>query len=87
MSILSRQQIASLTYREKIALIDELWASMDCSQIGTTLDDAYDRLMEQRLADCDAETDVLITLDQATRQLRDMLRSASSYPLGASDAA
>jgi putative addiction module component (TIGR02574 family) len=87
MSILSRQQIASLTYREKIALIDELWASMDCSEIGTTLDDAYDRLLEQRLADSDAETDVLIALDQASRQVRDMLHRASSYPFGASDAA
>ena len=87
MSILSRQQIASLTYREKIALIDELWASMDNSEIGTSLDDAYDRLLEQRLADCDADTDVLITLDQASRQLRDMLRGASSYPFGAIDAA
>lgn len=87
MSILSRQQIASLTYREKIALIDELWASMDNSEIGTSLDDAYDRLLEQRLADCDADTDVLITLDEASRQLRDMLRGASSYPFGAIDAA
>lgn len=87
MSILSRQQIASLTYREKIALIDELWASLDSSEIGTTLDDAYDRMLEQRLADCDAETDILIALDQATRQLRDLLNGASAYPLGASDAA
>ena len=87
MSILSRQQIASLTYREKIALIDELWASLNSSEIGTSLDDAYDRLLEQRLADCDAETDALVTLDRASRQLREMLRAASTYPFGASDAA
>jgi len=87
MSILSHHQIASLTYREKIALIDELWASLDSSEIGTSLDDAYDRLMEQRLADCDAETDVLITLDRAGRQLREMLQGASSYAVGATDAA
>jgi putative addiction module component (TIGR02574 family) len=87
MSILSQQQIASLTYREKINLIDELWASLDSSEIGTSLDDAYDHLMEQRLADCDAETDVLVTLDHASRQLREMLRGASCYALGATDAA
>jgi hypothetical protein len=39
------------------------------------------------LADSDAETDVLIALDQASRQVRDMLHRASSYPFGASDAA
>ena len=87
MSILSQHQIASLTYREKIALIDQLWASLDNSQIGTALDDAYDHLMEQRLAECDEETDVLITLDRASRQLREMLRGASSYATSASDAA
>jgi putative addiction module component (TIGR02574 family) len=87
MSILSQHQIASLSYTEKIALIDELWASLDCSEIGASLDDAYDRLMEQRLADCDAETDVLITLDRASRQLREMLRGASMYTVGAPDAA
>lgn len=87
MSILSQYQIASLTYREKIALIDDLWASLDCSEVGASLDDGYDRLLEQGLADCDAETDVLITLDQASRQLREMLRGAASYTVGATDAA
>lgn len=87
MSILNRHQIASLTYREKIALIDELWASLDISEIGTSLDDAYDRILEQRMADCDAETDVLITLDHASRQLREMLRGASTHTVGATDAA
>jgi putative addiction module component (TIGR02574 family) len=87
MSILSQQQIASLTYREKVALIDELWASLDCSEIGTTLDDAYDRLMEQRLADSDADADVLITLGRASIQLRELLNGASLYAMNASDAA
>ena len=87
MPILSRHQIATLTVGEKIALIDELWASLDCSEIEASLDNAYDRLMEQRLADCDAETDLLVTLDQASRQLRQVLRGASSYSVGTSDAA
>jgi len=87
MSILSQHQIASLTFGEKVALIDELWASLDCSEIGASLDSAYNRLMEQRLADCDAETDVLLTLDHASRQLREVLRGASSYAMGAPDAA
>ena len=87
MSILSKQQIASLTYKEKVALIDELWASFDCSEIGATLDDAYDHLMEQRLADCDVDSDALITLDRASRQVRELLRGASAYTVGASDAA
>ncbi|KAA6463267.1 hypothetical protein DYQ86_08100 [Acidobacteria bacterium AB60] len=87
MSILSQHQIAALTYREKIALIDELWASLNCSEVGTSLDDAYDHLLEQGLADCDAETDVLITLDRASRQLRQLLHGAAAYPMGATDAA
>jgi putative addiction module component (TIGR02574 family) len=87
MSILNQHQIASLTYREKIALIDELWASLDISEIGTSLDDAYDHILEQRMADCDAETEMLITLDRASRQLREMLRGASTYTVGATDAA
>lgn len=87
MSILNQHQIASLTYREKIALIDELWASLNIQEVGTCLDDAYDHILEQRMADCDAETDVLITLDHASRQLREMLRGASKYTVGATDAA
>ncbi len=87
MAILSQHQIGSLTFQEKIALIDELWASLDCSEVGASLDNAYDRLLEQRLADSDAEMDELITLDLASRQLREMLKGASSYAISATDAA
>ena len=87
MSILRPSQIASLTFQEKIDLIDEVWASLDCSEVGASLDSAYNRLLEQRMADSDAELDQLITLDLASRQLREMLKGASSYALSATDAA
>jgi putative addiction module component (TIGR02574 family) len=87
MSILTQHQIASLSIEEKISLIDELWASLDCSEVGTTLDSAYDRMLESRLADCDQELDVLITLDRASQQLRAMLKGASTFVASATDAA
>jgi putative addiction module component (TIGR02574 family) len=87
MSILNQHQIASLTLQEKISLIDELWASLDCSEVGTTLDRAYDRVLESRLAACDQELDVLITLDRASQQLRAMLKGTSTFVASVSGAA
>jgi putative addiction module component (TIGR02574 family) len=87
MSILKPNQIASLTFQEKIDLIDEVWASLDCTEVEASLDNAYNRLLEQRLADSDAELDQLITLDRASRQLREVLSRASSYAVSVSGAA
>jgi putative addiction module component (TIGR02574 family) len=87
MSILSQYQIASLTLQEKVSLIDELWASLDCSEVGNTLDTAYDRMLERRLAACDQDMDVLITLDRASQQLRSMLNGTSTFAASATDAA
>jgi putative addiction module component (TIGR02574 family) len=87
MSILSQHQLAALTFQEKISLIDELWASLDCSEVGNTLDTAYDRMLESRLAACDQDLDVLITLDRASQQLRAMLKGTSTFAASAHDAA
>jgi putative addiction module component (TIGR02574 family) len=87
MSILKPSQIASLTFQEKIDLIDEVWASLDCTEVEASLDNAYNRLLEQRLADSDAELDQLITLDRASRELREVLNRASSYAVSVQGAA
>jgi len=87
MPILSQHRIASLTFQEKIALIDELWASLDSSEVELSLDNAYDHLLVQRLADGDAEMDQLFTLDTAIRQVREMLKGAQLYAISAIDAA
>ena len=76
-----------MTFDEKVSLIDELWSSMDCSEIGLSVDSAYDRMLERRLAQCDEELDVLITLDRASQQLRRMLNMVAPVPVGASSAA
>jgi putative addiction module component (TIGR02574 family) len=75
MSILNQHQISTLSFDEKVALIDDLWASMDCNQVGLALDSAYDRMLERRVAGCDEELDIMLTLDRASRQLREMLTS------------
>jgi putative addiction module component (TIGR02574 family) len=87
MSILSQYQIASLTLQEKVSLIDELWASLDCSEVENTLDTAYDRILERQLAACDQDLDMLITLDRASQQLRAMLKATSTFAATATDAA
>ena len=75
MSILTQHQISTLSFDEKVSLIDDIWASMDCTQAGMALHGAYDRMLERRVAACDEEMDVLLTLDRASRQLREMLAS------------
>jgi hypothetical protein len=87
MSILSQRQISLLSFEEKVSLIDELWASMDCSEVGLSLDSAYDKMLERSLADCDHELDVMMTLDKASRQLRHMLQSMERDQVSAFDAA
>ncbi len=87
MSILNQHQMSSLTFDQKVSLIDELWASMDCSEIGLSVDSAYDRMLERRLAQCDEELDVLITLDRASQQLRQMLHMVTPVNASASSAA
>ena len=87
MSILTHNQIDSLTFQEKVSLIDNLWASLDCAQAGAALDDAYDSMLERRLAVCDRGMDELITLDRAIRQLRETLEIAVRWDVSATDAA
>ena len=87
MSILNPLQIALLSFDEKVSLIDELWATMDCTEVGLALDSAYDRMLERRLSACDEELDILLTLDRASRQLREMLSSMAPVEVSASDAA
>ncbi len=87
MSILNQYQISTLSFDEKVSLIDDLWASMDCNQVGLALDSAYDRMLERRLATCDEELDILLTLDNASRQLREMLASMAPAEARATNAA
>ena len=87
MSILSQHQISTLSFAEKVSLIDDLWASMDCHQVGLVLDNAYDRMLERRVAACDEELDVLLTLDRASHQLREMLATMATAESSATNAA
>src|SRR5258708_1421802 len=75
MSILNQYQISTLSFDEKVSLIDDLWTSMDCNQVGLALDGAYDRMLERRLASCEEELDMVVAVDRASRQLREMLTS------------
>ncbi len=87
MSILTQHQIASLSFQEKVALIDDLWASLDSSEVSSALSDAYSQIIEQRLAAGETDIDELITLDRASRELRDMLEGVVRFPMHANDAA
>ena len=87
MSILSQQQIDSLSFQEKVALIDDLWASLDSSEVGSSLAGVYDQIIEQRLAATEADMDELVTLDRASRELRAMLNGVVRFPMPANDAA
>lgn len=87
MSILNRKQIDSLTYEEKVSLIDDLYSSLDSSEATASVGPAYYWLLERRLADRDAQFDQLITLDRASRELREMLRGFENFPTAASGVA
>ena len=87
MPILDQKQIASLSFEEKVSLIDDLWASLNCSEAGKSLNDAYNHMLGGRITECDKDLDQLITLDRVSRQLRLLLTSPWTSSGGAQDAA
>jgi putative addiction module component (TIGR02574 family) len=70
MAVLSKAEIAALSPQERLALIDDLWESLETPQADASVEAAHRRILEERLADYDPTADDLLTLDQIAEQLR-----------------
>jgi putative addiction module component (TIGR02574 family) len=70
MAVLSKAEIAALSTEERLALIDDLWESIETPLLEPSVEAAHRRIIEQRLADYDPSTEELLTLEQFTERLR-----------------
>ena len=70
MAVLTKAQIASLPLAERLALIEELWDSLETPPLDPVMDTAHREIVEKRLADYDPKTETFLTLDEVCRQVR-----------------
>jgi putative addiction module component (TIGR02574 family) len=70
MAVLSKGEIAALSAQERLALIDDLWESLEAPRLETSVESAHRRIVEKRLADYDPSSEELLTLDEVTERLR-----------------
>jgi putative addiction module component (TIGR02574 family) len=70
MAVLSKSEIAALSTHERLALIDDLWDSLEAPELEASVEAAHRTIVEERLADYDPSSDELLTLDQVAERLR-----------------
>jgi putative addiction module component (TIGR02574 family) len=70
MAVLSKEEIAALSTEERLALIDELWESLEAPLLEASIEAAHKEVVSERLADYDPASDELLTLDQVYDRLR-----------------
>lgn len=73
MAVLSKTEIATLSTQERLALIDDLWASLEAPQaatakIGAQVPDWQRRILDERLLDLDRFPGDDIGLAEARKQ-------------------
>jgi len=69
MAVLSKSEIAALSTEERLALIDDLWESLEAPVLEASVEASHRRIIEERLADYDPSSDELLTLDQVSERL------------------
>lgn len=70
MAVLSKIEIAALSTEERLALIDDLWESIETPLLEPSVEAAHRGIVEQRLADYDPSAEEFLTLDQVSERLR-----------------
>jgi len=70
MAVLSKAEIATLSTQERLALIDDLWESIETPPLEPSIEAAHRRIVEERLADYDPSSEEFLTLDQISGRLR-----------------
>ncbi len=70
MAVLSKSEIAGLSPQERLALIDDLWESLEAPRLDASVEAAHRRIIEERLAEYDPSTEDLRTVDEVCDQLR-----------------
>lgn len=51
MAILTKSEIAALSPQERLALIDDLWESLEAPRLDASVESAHRRIIEERLAE------------------------------------
>lgn len=87
MPILNKDPLAAVSLDEKVSLVDTLCAGLDSSEVGMSLNDAYNHMLAGADSDSDKEMEQLITLDRVMRQMRAALNSTTCYPFPVTGAA
>jgi putative addiction module component (TIGR02574 family) len=70
MALLSKSEIAGLSPQERLALIDDLWESLEAPRLDASVEAAHRRIIEERLAEYDPSAEDLRTVDEVCDQLR-----------------
>ena len=70
MAVLSKAEIATLSKQERLALIDDLWESIETPPLESPVEAAHRMIVEEQLADYDPSSEELLTLDQISERLR-----------------
>jgi len=70
MAVLSKDQIAALSPQERLSLIDALWESLEAPALPASMEAAHRRVIEERLAEYDASTAELASLDDVCGRLQ-----------------
>ncbi|MGA9071285.1 MAG: addiction module protein [Terracidiphilus sp.] len=69
MAVLSKTEISALSTQERLALIDDLWESMEAPKLEPSVEAAHRKILDERLADYDPSSEELLTLDQVSEWL------------------
>jgi putative addiction module component (TIGR02574 family) len=70
MAVLSKAEISALSTEERLALIDDLWESLENPGLDASVEAAHRQIVEERLANYDPASDSLLTFDEVVEQLR-----------------
>jgi putative addiction module component (TIGR02574 family) len=66
MAVLSKTEISALSTEERLALIDDLWESLEAPLLEPLVEVAHRKIISERLADYDPSSEELLTLDQVS---------------------
>lgn len=78
MAVLSKAEIAALSTQDRLALIGDLWESLEAPRLDASIDAAHRRIVEERLAEYDPSREEFLTLDGVCDRLRARSRGARS---------
>jgi putative addiction module component (TIGR02574 family) len=70
MAVLTKTEIATLSTQERLALIDDLWESLETPQLEAQIEAAHRQIIEERLENYDPASEELLTLDEVSERLR-----------------